>query len=376
MSHAWPQRWRGTRYYWLAQVSGWGALLVLLAWSISVSKSDKKITEFVFGLIWAGTGLFLTHLWRVVLIYYRGRSPNLFVLILSLGLWLTAVALAIASATILLVYSIASVVGPSFDIYATNDPMDFSDFVIIDLIALIPWLILYFGINYYRSFQQSRLDGLQLHAAVKEAELRSLRAQVDPHFLFNSLNTLRALIPDALSTPREAVTLLSEVLRTSLNSSARAAVPLAEELEHIDNYLALEALRFEQRLRVRRLIAPSARACIVPTLLVQTLVENAVKYGIATREAGGEIVLCAEIRAQTLCVTVTNPGRIAWSNTSTGLGLQNARARLALIFGAKAALSLLQVEPDLVCAELRVPLLSQEPPGPDRVKVPPAGGRG
>lgn len=336
-------------------------MFVFLAWTIYASKSDKKFTELLCVVLWANTGLFITHLLRVMLICYRGHALSRLALLLNLGLWTTTATLAIACGTFGLMYFFAWLIGPAFDISAKNDPMEFSDFVIINLLALVPWISLYFGLNYYRSFQQSLLEKFRLEAAVKEAELRSLRAQVDPHFLFNSLNTLRALIPRELTSPREAVTLLSEVLRTSLTSSARAAVPLAEELEHVDNYLALEKLRLEQRLRVRRTIAPAAQAYLVPTLLVQTLVENAVKYGVAAREAGGEITLCAAIQNGILCVTVTNPGRLDLPSASTGLGIKNSRARLALIFGSKASLTLRQTEPDLVCSELRVPFLADEP---------------
>jgi LytS/YehU family sensor histidine kinase len=229
---------------------------------------------------------------------------------------------------------------------------------------LTAWTASYFAVINYRNFRVGREEQLRLTNALKEAELRALRTQINPHFLFNSLNLLRALIPRELTQPREAVTLLADVLRASLTVGEQETIPLARELATVDNYLAIEQLRYGSRLRVARRIDPAASDRPIPPFLVQGLVENAVKFGIAPREEGGEIGLTAEVRPGGLFLAVTNPGRIANGSDSTGLGLRNARRRLEFLFGSSAVLSLAQREADLVAAEVFIPLPPAGVPAP------------
>ncbi len=235
-------------------------------------------------------------------------------------------------------------------------------FVYLDTLTLaLPlftiWTGFYLGMRYYRQYQIAVVERLKLDAAIKDADLRALKAQLNPHFLFNSLNSLRALIPSDLERPREAITLLSDLLRASLTLGQDEIVPLSLELASVDNYLALERLRFEDRLRVRRAIHPAALDRPVPPFLVQTLVENALKHGLAPRESGGEITLEAFVRGGMLHIRVSNPGTLGRRAEGTGLGLKNSRARLALLFGPDAVLTLRQVADDIVEAEAILPLL-------------------
>lgn len=355
-SHPWRRRWLGTPSYWLAQSIGWGAVLLLqLATAFSQERYAAALPISLF-IVAAVLG---THVFRVYLIHLRGGKHTglSFILRALCGLILTAVACTLVSALL-----------AHFNSKGIRPEERFSYFSFFGvLFTLVPWLSLYFGVNYYRSYRQSTIDRLRLETAVKDAELRLLRSQVDPHFLFNSLNTLRALIPEDFATPqelataRDAISLLSDVLRTSLLSGTRSAVSLAEELEHVENFVSLEKLRFESRLNFTRAIAPEALACLVPPLLVQSLVENAIKYGIATRETGGRIELYARVEKSELSLIVTNPGNLNQVSVTTGVGLKNARARLALIFGPTATLCLTQTRPDLVQTAVRIPALTTLP---------------
>jgi LytS/YehU family sensor histidine kinase len=197
---------------------------------------------------------------------------------------------------------------------------------------------------------------------VKEAELRTLKAQVNPHFLFNSLNTLRSMIPTELDRPREAVTLLAELLRATLTLGDRTTVSIAEEVETVENYLALERLRFERRLRIRSQVDPTARLLPIPPLLLQTLVENAVKFGVGRHSEGGEVAYEVAVRDAALVLRVTNNGKLGLSGgRSTGVGLANARARLLNLFGPAATLALSQADADTVLAEVRIPVSAATP---------------
>jgi hypothetical protein len=180
--------------------------------------------------------------------------------------------------------------------------------------------------------------GLELQVLAREAELRALRAQIDPHFLFNSLQSISALTTADPQAARRMCLLLADFLRETLALGARERIPLSSELALVRRFLAVEQVRFGERLQVD-IAAEGAEACEVPPLLLQPLVENAVTHGIAHLVEGGTIGVRAERRVASLVVTVDNPcdaGRPA--GRGTGLGLRNVRARLEGLYGNDALL--------------------------------------
>lgn len=230
------------------------------------------------------------------------------------------------------------------------------------------WLCIYFFYHLFDRLNRSEIERLRLATHVKEAELRALKSQVNPHFIFNSLNSLRALIDEDPARARQAVTQLSNLLRYSLKSGQLETVPFEDELRVVNDYLALEQVRHEERLRLRFDIAPETLTLPVPPMLLQTLVENAVKYGIATRPEGGEIAIIARREFGLLKLQVTNPGALpdaaaaslaparATPAASTGVGLKNAANRLRLLFGERATLHLRALDPGSVVAEATIPV--------------------
>jgi sensor histidine kinase YesM len=230
-------------------------------------------------------------------------------------------------------------------------------------ILLVGWLCLYFFYHLFDSFNRLQIQQLSLATHAKEAELRALKSQVNPHFIFNSLNSLRALIEEDPTRARQAVTQLANLLRYSLQSGQLETVPFEDELRVVNDYLALEQVRHEERLRLRLDIAPETLQLPIPPMLLQTLVENAVKYGISMRPEGGEIAIIARREHGSLRLQVTNPGaleadpaRLTQTGGSTGLGLANAANRLRLLFGDQATLQLRPGQPGNVVAEAIIPL--------------------
>jgi hypothetical protein len=231
---------------------------------------------------------------------------------------------------------------------------------------LVGWFCLYYFYHIFERLNRLQVEQLRLAANVKEAELRALKSQVNPHFLFNSLNSLRALIDEDAPKAREAVTRLANMLRYSLQSGQLETVPFEDELRIVEDYLALEQIRHENRLQVRWDITEEVRAgaVAVPPMLLQTLVENAVKYGIGTRREGGELRITARYEGAALLIRVTNPGDLAApasdsaarAGSSTGVGLRNASERLKLLFGDRASLSLLSEPAGCVTASVLIPL--------------------
>lgn len=224
------------------------------------------------------------------------------------------------------------------------------------------WWCVYFFYHLFDRYNRLQIEQLSLAAHAKEAELRALKSQVNPHFIFNSLNSLRALIDEDPSRARGAVTQLANLLRYSLQSGQQETVPFEDELRVVNDYLALEQVRHEERLRLRLDVAPETLQLPIPPMLLQTLVENAVKYGISARPEGGEIAIIARRENGSLRLLVTNPGALETEAArpgraaSTGLGLANAANRLRLLFGDRATLQLRPGQPGNVVAEAIIPL--------------------
>ncbi|MCS6244964.1 MAG: histidine kinase [Opitutus sp.] len=356
VTHPLRHRWLGTRAYWLCQFAGWGGLLVICLTPMPFS-AGGTLAEVVFYAFQSATGLALSHLLRVAILGQLRETRSWVSLTLRLVPWVLAAAIAHIGLLLRLTMDLVQPDALGFDSSAESESFTaaYLNNLTLSLSFFVIWTGFYLGLRYYRQYQLALIERLQLAAAVKDADLRALKAQLNPHFLFNSLNTLRALIPPELERPREAVTQLSELLRASLTLGQDETVPLSCELASVDNYLALERLRFEDRLRLRRAIQPAALNRHVPPFLVQTLVENALKYGLAPREQGADITLEAFLRGDTLRIRVTNPGTLAPLVAGTGLGLKNSRARLALLFGPDASLNLRQAGDDIVEAEAILP---------------------
>ncbi len=238
-------------------------------------------------------------------------------------------------------------------------------------IVLVGWLCVYFFYQLFDRFNRLDIERLRLIATVKEAELRALKSQVNPHFIFNALNSLRALIDEDPVRARQAVTQLANLLRYSLQSGQLETVPLEDELRIVNDYLALEQVRHEERLRLRLDVSPETLQLPIPPMLLQTLVENVVKYGISASPDGGEIAIITRRESGGLHLQVTNPGELAAatpakpSNTaagSTGVGLRNAADRLRLLFGDTASLQLRSLTPKVVVAEAHIPLQPSKVP--------------
>jgi LytS/YehU family sensor histidine kinase len=182
--------------------------------------------------------------------------------------------------------------------------------------------------------------GLELQVLAREAELRALRAQIDPHFLFNSLQSISALTSADPAAARRMCLLLADFLRDTLALGARERIPLASELTLARRFLAIEQVRFGDRLQIDADVGPDAQACELPPLLLQPLVENAVTHGVAHLVEGGTVRIRGERRAVSLVIRVENPCDPARpAGRGTGLGLRNVRARLQSVYGEDARVS-------------------------------------
>lgn len=353
-----PTNSRHDKLYVLAQCVGWGGFTLLYIALAQLTRRLALVDACLF-IATNAIGLLISHLYRRW-IHRRGwKQLN----------W-TALFPRVVVGTLLLSVIWTMVAWPLYALLGDHlEPRKISDAAVfiysvfngVWLFAL--WSLLYFGYHMADRFRRSELDRARLAATVKEAELRALKSQVNPHFIFNALNSLRALIDEDPARARLAVTQLANLLRYSLQSGQLETVPFEDELRIVKDYLALEQVRHEERLQLRLEVDPATYALSVPPMLLQTLVENAVKYGISSRPEGGEIAIISRCDDQGLVLRVTNPGTLPDANdprrgrapNSAGLGLRNAAERLSMLFGQNAALELRAAGPDTIVAEARIP---------------------
>jgi LytS/YehU family sensor histidine kinase len=191
----------------------------------------------------------------------------------------------------------------------------------------------------FEASRKAETEALRFQVLSREAELRALRAQIHPHFLFNSLNSINALVTAQPEEARRLCLLLGDFLRRSLTLGTRDRVPFSEELALAEDLLAIEKVRFGSRLRFESRVEESARPWPVPPLVLQPLVENAVTHGIAQCLDGGTVVLEARGEGEHLRVTIENPRDSEGpQRKGTGIGLANVRRRLDALYGRDAVL--------------------------------------
>ena len=217
------------------------------------------------------------------------------------------------------------------------------------------WLVTYFVIKLLLKLNRDRIERLELNTNLKQAQLNTLKGQINPHFMFNSLNNIRGLMLEDVEKSREMLTKLSEILRYSMTKNNINSIPVAEELEVVDNYIDLSKIQFEDRLEFVKDIDEDTLALEIPPMVIQLLVENAVKHGISNLKHGGKIILSIKKDAELLKIEVKNTGKLQIAHNTTQLGLKNIRQRLKLLYADKASFYLSEIA-DEVVALIKIPL--------------------
>jgi len=225
-------------------------------------------------------------------------------------------------------------------------------FLIFNSISLFIFLM----IKAQNRLKNAELKQLSLEANLKESQLDTLKGQLNPHFMFNNLNNIRGLMLENVPRSREMITRLSEMLRYSLTKNKLHAISLEEELEMVDNYVAISKIQMEERLQFEKEILINLEGIQIPPMIIQMLIENAIKHGIAQLKKGGRIKLTILQKHKMLYIKVSNTGQLQMDSDSTRLGVENIKQRLALLYKGKASF-ILKEENNQVLATIKIPLL-------------------
>jgi two-component sensor histidine kinase len=217
---------------------------------------------------------------------------------------------------------------------------------------MVCWIGLYFGFRYYESMQAQREAALRSSALAQEAQLKMLRYQLNPHFLFNTLNAISTLILDKRNeVANSAVTGLSEFLRYTLDQDPMKKVTVSQELDALNLYLNIEKMRFGQRLTIEFAIDENASTMLMPSLLLQPLIENAIKYAVSPREQGGKIRIGGHVTGGMLQLEVSDdgPGMVNAQRLTNGrgVGIRNTCERLQVLYGERGVVQVHNTEPGL-----------------------------
>jgi sensor histidine kinase YesM len=345
--------------YWALQFAGWGFYFWAQA-SGEVIFADAPWSKAA--TLWGGicvSGFALTHLLRRII--QRGRWLSLAPRPLLMR---TLLAIALLASTLYFVNIVLSLaeyntpVAPILGALYRRLPRhgQLINQFINSLIVTLIWVGLYLGFAVQRQRYDAQVHQAELAQLLHAAELRLLKAQLNPHFLFNALNGVRALIADEPARAQDAVTRLARTLRYTLASGDDELVSVARELEMANDYLALEGLRLADRLTVVRDIAPQAAQARIPVMLIQTLIENAITHGIAELKQGGTLRIAAHVMNAQLTIQISNPRPIITPiPPAQGTGLRNSSERLRLLFGSRASLRLDLSRPGEATAEVRLP---------------------
>ncbi|CAI8160488.1 sensor histidine kinase [Pseudidiomarina mangrovi] len=350
------KRWKSllddrNRFFWVLQAAGWSGY-ALVHYIGSLMHEMRDIYALVI-LLGAYAGFLITvplrHLYRRI----WDISPWQLIIVVLAASYLSAACWAVIdNATYWEIYK--------FGFRPDSDWFYFKN-SIAKFYIMLSWSGLYFGIKYYQMLQDEKQKALMATSMAHQAQLKMLRYQLNPHFLFNTLNAISTLIlVGENELANRMMSKLSLFLRFSLDNEPIKKIPLAREIDAINLYLDIEKVRFDERLQVVIDVTDEAQKALVPSLFLQPLIENAIKYGIAKLEQGGCINVHAHRHEEQLVIVVADNGPgtkkpIDQLLNSGGVGLANTRDRLQALFGKRYSFTVANNDPQGLRIDIRIP---------------------
>lgn len=341
--------------YWWCQLGGWlfyGLTMVFFAFIFKDSPEDINEIFYKRTVVTIIMGLVFTHLLRELVIRMELRPP-----VSVQNWWLLTVTIL----SIIILYSLSnSAIVEWLKYYDSaikaSVAKRFLSNLVFDSPMILVWISIYYIWHYVELGTKSEIQKVKLESLVKELELKTIKSHINPHFIFNALNSIRALVDENPGRARTAITELSNILRSSMQAEKLETVPFEKELNIVKDYLALEHIRFEDRLHVEYEIDEDTLDQPVPPMMLQTLVENAIKHGIGKQKNGGFIKVISDYRDNHHELIIQNTGTLNGTGNSEGFGISSTRNRLKLLFGGKANFEIREAGQDMVEAIVKMPV--------------------
>lgn len=338
--------------YWACQLAGWSLNIAISIFFVTTF-GEPNITFFLSLLLMCLLGVLITHVMRLNIHGLKVLSKPLKKQIFYL-LGLTIVFSIFFG---VLTEAVDYLIGYNPDRlqkYSKMQRLFFSSFNAMWLLLI--WNMIYYSYHYVEANRRQELDTFRLEAMVKSLELKTIKSHINPHFIFNALNSIRALVDENPTRARTAITELSNILRSSMQAEKMETVPLQQELDIVTDYLALEQMRFEERLKVEMDIDEDTLNQPIPPMMLQTLVENAIKHGISKQVGGGMIRIISDFKENHHELIVQNSGRLngAITNNGEGFGIKSTQDRLNLLYQGKALFQIGDMSDELGMVESKI----------------------
>jgi two-component system, LytTR family, sensor kinase len=336
--------------YWFCQIFGWGLCAAL---SIYVSFNNYGIESIASDLFFTFLGILSTHLLRKYYLLPKWNQLNMEQLLGKLipTSFLLSALLSICYLLFLNIFD--------FEVLRNTGPFYLSTFF-STYVFIAFWLVIYYIIHFIVNNRRLVIERLQMENDVKSLEIKNIKNNLQPHFIFNALNSIRALVDEDPQSARQSITQLSNILRSSIQVEKNETVPFRKELEIVHDYLSLEGIRYEERLQKKFVIDEQTLDLPFPPMMLQTLVENAIKHGIAAHEDGGVIEVVSKIEDDKHCIYIRNTGEYApgssQAETSDGFGLVSTQSRLNFIYGKDSKIAIKNLPDKIVEVKIILPL--------------------
>lgn len=339
-----------SKIYWLCQIAGWLGMVAIEVINYTFFIVGKfNLGYLLFFLCTAFFGILLTHLFKLLLARLHFFQRNS-----TLKIWLGALLYTLALSLLLTGVNIGLNAAQGYSAAALFSPINLFGYTLNWMRYVGVWVIIYFLYKIMDINAALKQEKLGVENLAKSAELELLRTQLNPHFLFNALNSIKALVSIDPEKSRDAIVLLAEILRFTLNYGQEKEIVLQTEIEEVQKYLQLEQIRFGAGLRVEWHIEDQARHQVIPPGTLLTLVENAIKHGQVNAQGLLEVNIWIQLHAHDICLEVNNSGVWQPDSTHQGVGLRLVQRRLEAIYGNAAHFSQKQ-EDHTVCIQIRLP---------------------
>ena len=350
--------------YWKCQLLGWGTVSIYWAYVVFSRDGYGYFFTFLNYVLDIGIGIFLTHIYRFIALKLNWMALSLRELLVRIVPAIIIMAVLYAFIVNLKWYSYWEWIGEwewsGGKASSLSESLTYWDPVLLTGLRLMAiWILAYHLYHYYQKEIETAQQNAELQVIAKQAELDNLSEQLNPHFLFNSLNSIKSLVIENPKTARRAIDLLSDILRSSLYEKDASFISIKNELGLVKDYVELEKVRFEERLNMVITMDNALEGYMILPLSIQLLVENAIKHGIDKRIQGGSIMLSIVEKDGQLKIVVQNPGQIVDHGTETGIGIKNLTKRLLLQYNGEASFTLKNETDDLVTATLIIPIRNQ-----------------